>query len=452
MTLGPALAGLPSLWGIALAIGIVGGGLVILSALTADGSLAAAPAFVCAASVLFWWFATGLDNYVPGAAGPHTVAALGLALTKHPLAAGTGALGGLLSTPWPFVALSVWVSLLCGPLLGALSHGARRCPRRSRDRVVRPGRLPGHRLRSCSCPASSPSNASPRCWRRAGPSSRPRSLREIRAAIPAYAAIDDPVILADVTEHVAENHDAFRASLVRGRPVIEQDLAFIGPHAALRARRGVPLADFLHAFRIGHRVIWDAILEFADEDEAGARGSARRRAARDGVHRPREHARRTDLPRGAAAAPGRGRPRPSRPARGPAGRTRADPRALVSPPREPRGSTPRGRACCIAAVPVSPADDELALRSAASALARAAGGALRPLTVVRQDEIVIVRALGADDPRRLTEPVDGAAGSRRHRRPTRDRDEHPVRDDRGPPGRATARRAPRSSRCRPAAG
>ena len=122
MTLGPALAGLPSLWGIALAIAIVGGGLVILSALTEDGSFAAAPAFVCAASVLFWWFATGLDNYVPGAAGPHTVAGLGLALTTHPLAAGTGALGGLLSTPWPFVALSVWVSLLFGPLLGALSR------------------------------------------------------------------------------------------------------------------------------------------------------------------------------------------------------------------------------------------------------------------------------------------------------------------------------------------
>ena len=122
MTLGPALAGLPSLWGISLAIAVVGGGLVILSALREDGSLAAAPAFVCAAAVLFWWFATGLDNYVPGAAGPHTVAALGLALTKHPLAAGTGALGGLLSTPWAWVALSTWVSLLCGPLLGALSR------------------------------------------------------------------------------------------------------------------------------------------------------------------------------------------------------------------------------------------------------------------------------------------------------------------------------------------
>jgi hypothetical protein len=132
MTLGPALAGVPSLWGIALAIAIVGGGLVLISALPANESLPAAPAFACAASVLFWWFATGLDNYVPGAAGPHTVAALGLALTNHPLAAGTGALGGLLSTPWQWVALSAWVSLLCGPLLGAVSSFLAGVPSRLR--------------------------------------------------------------------------------------------------------------------------------------------------------------------------------------------------------------------------------------------------------------------------------------------------------------------------------
>jgi hypothetical protein len=122
MTLGPALAGLPSLWGLSPAIAVVGAGLVLLSALSSDGSLAAAPAFACAAAVLFWWFATGLDNYVTHGAGPHTVAALGLALTTHPLAAGTGAIGGLLSTPWQWVAISTWVSLLCGPLLGALSR------------------------------------------------------------------------------------------------------------------------------------------------------------------------------------------------------------------------------------------------------------------------------------------------------------------------------------------
>ena len=120
MTLGPALAALPSLWGISLAIAIVGAGLALLSIVSDE--FAAAPAFVCAAAVLLWWFATGLDNYVAGGKGPHTVAALGLALTKHPLAAGTGAIGGLLSTPWTWVAISGFASLAIGPLLGALSR------------------------------------------------------------------------------------------------------------------------------------------------------------------------------------------------------------------------------------------------------------------------------------------------------------------------------------------
>jgi DNA-binding PucR family transcriptional regulator len=62
----------------------------------------------------------------------------------------------------------------------------------------------------------------------------------------------------------------------------------------------------------------------------------------------------------------------------------------------------------IAAVPITPPDDELALRSAASALARAAGGVLRPLTVVRQDEIVIVRSLDGQDPCALTAQVEHA--------------------------------------------
>jgi hypothetical protein len=128
MTLGPSLAGLPNFWGVALAIAIVGGGLELLSTLSDE--LAAAPAFVCAASVLFWWFVTGLDNYVPAGAGPHTVAALGLALTKHPLAAGTGALGGLLSTPWTYVALSSFASLLCGPVLGVVSRALAAVPAR----------------------------------------------------------------------------------------------------------------------------------------------------------------------------------------------------------------------------------------------------------------------------------------------------------------------------------
>jgi PucR C-terminal helix-turn-helix domain/GGDEF-like domain len=231
------------------------------------------------------------------------------------------------------------------------------------------------------------------------------SLGAIRAAIPTYAEIDDPAILADVTEHVAENHDALRASLVRGRPVTEQDLAFIRPHAALRARRGVPLADFLHAFRIGHRVIWDAIQGFADlDDEAKDAALEAARLVMEFIDLASTHAAQAYLEaQQLLLAEG--------------DRVRRDLLEDLLAGREPipgprlgaaraAGLESGGRCLLIAAVPVSPADDELALRSAASALARAAGGALRPLTVVRQDEIVIVRALGTEDPRRLTEPVE----------------------------------------------
>ena len=233
------------------------------------------------------------------------------------------------------------------------------------------------------------------------------SLREIRAAIPAYSAIDDPMILADVTEHVAENHDALRSSLVRGEPVTAQELAFIGPHAALRARRGVPLADFLQAFRIGHRVIWDAIVEFAAEDEqAAAAALDAARLVMEFIDLASTHAAQAYLEAQQLLLAEGDRVRRDLLEDLLAGREPAPGPRLTA--ARAAGLESRGRCVLIAAVPVSPADDELALRSAASALARAAGGVLRPLTVVRQDEIVIVRALDGDDARRLTEPVERA--------------------------------------------
>ena len=68
-----------------------------------------------------WWFATGLDNYVPNGKGPHTVAAMIAAATHTPLAAGTGAVGGLFSASWLWVAINSFVSFVCGALLGPLS-------------------------------------------------------------------------------------------------------------------------------------------------------------------------------------------------------------------------------------------------------------------------------------------------------------------------------------------
>ena len=65
-----------------------------------------------------------------------------------------------------------------------------------------------------------------------------RSLVEMRAEIPSYAAIEDRTVLADIVKHTAANHDALRAMLLQGRPVAAEDLAFIRPHAAMRVRRG----------------------------------------------------------------------------------------------------------------------------------------------------------------------------------------------------------------------
>jgi PucR-like helix-turn-helix protein/diguanylate cyclase with GGDEF domain len=230
------------------------------------------------------------------------------------------------------------------------------------------------------------------------------SLRQIRAAIPAYAAIRDPVILADVTEHVAENHDALRDSLVRGSPVTADDLAFIRPHSALRARRGVPLADFLQAFRIGHRVIWDAIAELAAED-ADAYGAAlvAARLVMEFIDEASTHAAQAYLEAQQLLLAEGDRVRRD---------LLEDLLAGRSPAPGPRLSAARaagldsgGRCLIVAAVPVTEPEDEFALRSAASALARAVGGVLRPLTVLRQDEIVVVRALDGDDPRGLGDAI-----------------------------------------------
>jgi Protein of unknown function (DUF1097) len=121
MAIGPLFAESPDFWGLALWIGITAAGLIVLSTAVEDDRFAPAPAFCGYASVFFWWIATGLDNFVPDGKGPHSAAAVVLAITDTPLAAGTGAFGGLLSMSWIAVVVSVFVSLVCGALLGALS-------------------------------------------------------------------------------------------------------------------------------------------------------------------------------------------------------------------------------------------------------------------------------------------------------------------------------------------
>jgi hypothetical protein len=66
--------------------------------------------------VFLWWIATGLDGYVPNGGGVGSdPASLG-----SPAPAGSGAFGGLLSTPWQWVWFNSFITLVCGIILGWL--------------------------------------------------------------------------------------------------------------------------------------------------------------------------------------------------------------------------------------------------------------------------------------------------------------------------------------------
>jgi hypothetical protein len=115
MAIAPQLADLPDFWGIALVVAIAAFVLVLASAL---GDWYYVPAiFGAFAATIFWWIATGLDNWAPSGGGVgNSVASLG-----DPTTAGLGAFAGVLSTPFGWVWVDSLASLLCGCLLGLVS-------------------------------------------------------------------------------------------------------------------------------------------------------------------------------------------------------------------------------------------------------------------------------------------------------------------------------------------
>ena len=210
---------------------------------------------------------------------------------------------------------------------------------------------------------------------------------KIVSEIPAYRDFDEPM-RRDVRVHVHAHLRATLEHLGSGRDVTREDLLFVRPHAARRARR-VSVSDFVQAFYVGEQVLWHAALELA-QDEA-SRGAALALAS----HLPRyfevatthaaevyveaqeqlaatgERIRRDlleDLLAGRELEPG-----PRLDAAAAAGLRKGTPCLVIS-------ATSQATA---------PADEDL-LRGGAAALARAAAGATLPLAVVRRQEIVLV--------------------------------------------------------------
>ena len=218
--------------------------------------------------------------------------------------------------------------------------------------------------------------------------------RQVKREIPDY--LSPP---GEALEHIAAHIDLL-AMIIRGGHVRAADYEFIAPHAARRARDGVPLSSFLHALRLGIRVLWDTVLADTGEDVAA-------RAATLSAARPFLEALNTASTQAAAAymeaqqsltAEGAGARRDLL-EQLLAGRALSSPR-MRSLAME-AGLNDRASCAVVVASNAGPLQPD-AVRAAASELAHAAANATRPLEAIRHDELVIVCALRPGDLGRLS--------------------------------------------------
>jgi hypothetical protein len=208
----------------------------------------------------------------------------------------------------------------------------------------------------------------------------------ILAEIPAYGDAT-PELRDDVRAHVLSHLRISLSTFSEARPVTREELLFVRGHAARRVGH-IPIAEFVNAFYVGERVLWEAALASARDDDS------RRAALVFASHLPRyfevatthaaevyidaeeqlaatgERIRRDLLEDLVAGMPVAAGPR-----------TDAARAAGLEP----------GAPCLVVSAAATHAQhDESLLRSAAIALARAVGGVLAPLTVVRHGKIDLV--------------------------------------------------------------
>ena len=204
--------------------------------------------------------------------------------------------------------------------------------------------------------------------------------------VPAYRAADEQ-FRADIRAHVVAHLRASLESLGADREVTREDLLFVRPHAARRTRR-VSVTEFVQAFYVGERVLWDTALALAHDDES------RRAALAFASHLPRyfevatTHAAEVYLETQEQLAATGERIRRDLLEDLLAGRE-LDPGPRLDAARA-AGVRDDASFVVITATPCDTPGDEQLLRGGASALARAVGGRTLPLAVVRHDEIVVV--------------------------------------------------------------
>ena len=213
-----------------------------------------------------------------------------------------------------------------------------------------------------------------------------RAAKIICTEVPTYLEASD-ALFDDVREHVISHLSTIVERFGAERTITREELLFIRAHAARRVGR-IPIADFVNAFYIGERVLWETALSLAFDD------GSRRAALEFATHLPRyfevatTHAAEVYLEaEEQLAATGE--------------RIRRDLLEdliagvpLATGPRldaaRTAGLTPSVHCVVVSAMPAEPCEDEHMLRGAAASLTRAAGTPVSPLAVLRHGEIDLV--------------------------------------------------------------
>ncbi|APE34163.1 transcriptional regulator [Nocardia mangyaensis] len=93
-------------------------------------------------------------------------------------------------------------------------------------------------------------------------------MAKIRAQLPGYGTAD-PGFLSDVHDQLARLSRTGLGALLEHKRVTPADVTYARQAAARRARSGLPLVDYIAAFRLGQRAIWKSLLAHAGDTEAG---------------------------------------------------------------------------------------------------------------------------------------------------------------------------------------
>jgi DNA-binding PucR family transcriptional regulator len=89
-------------------------------------------------------------------------------------------------------------------------------------------------------------------------------VEAIDRGVTAYADTGDArQVLADVRTHCCAHLSSFLSNLQDPTPPSEPDLGFAEQAIMRRVRQGIPLEAIQHSFRIGHQVLWAAVIDHA---------------------------------------------------------------------------------------------------------------------------------------------------------------------------------------------